>query len=182
VAGAVRGLLASEARGLGGGERSAYVAAVRALVRDDVSAISTDPRLTVTLTARDGTIPLTLRNDSGRPLTVLVSLDSEQLEFADGESLVIALEDDTTRIDLRVRTLASGAFPLDIEITSPDGGIDIAQARYTVRSTAVSGVGLVLSIGALVFLAVWWARHWRSVRRSRRLVGARSTHPTNGTP
>ena len=30
--------------------------------------------------------------------------------------------------------------------------------RYTVRSTAISGIGLVLSIGAGLFLLVWWAQ------------------------
>jgi len=46
-----------------------------------------------------------------------------------------------------------------------------------VRSTAVSGVGLVLSIGAGLFLVVWWARHWHRTRRSARLIAAGS-HPT----
>jgi hypothetical protein len=44
-----------------------------------------------------------------------------------------------------------------------------------VRSTAISGVGFLLSIGAGLFLAIWWARHWRSTRRSRHLVPASAT-------
>ena len=43
------------------------------------------------------------------------------------------------------------------------------------QSTAVSGVGVVLSVGAALFLMVWWARHWRRTRRSRKLVA--TTHP-----
>ncbi len=56
---------------------------------------------------------------------------------------------------------ASGAFPLRITVTSPDGVLTVARARVTVRSTAVSGVGVVLSVGALLVLVVWWASHWR---------------------
>jgi hypothetical protein len=40
----------------------------------------------------------------------------------------------------------------------------------TVRSTFVSGVGVVLSVVSLLFLVVWWGLHWRSTRRNRRLV------------
>ena len=50
------------------------------------------------------------------------------------------------------------------------------MSRYTVRSTAVSGAGLVLSVGAGVFLIVWWARHWHRTRRSARLVDHRHSH------
>ncbi|MDZ7734331.1 MAG: hypothetical protein U5R31_15765 [Acidimicrobiia bacterium] len=39
------------------------------------------------------------------------------------------------------------------------------------RSTAVSGLGLVLSGLAALFLAVWWIRHFRRGRRDRRLLG-----------
>jgi hypothetical protein len=46
----------------------------------------------------------------------------------------------------------------------------LERTRFDIRSTAVSGVGVVLSIGAGLFLAIWWARHWRKTRRSRRLV------------
>ena len=34
----------------------------------------------------------------------------------------------------------------------------------------------ILSIGAGAFLLLWWARHWRSIRRDRRLVSA--SHPS----
>jgi hypothetical protein len=37
-------------------------------------------------------------------------------------------------------------------------------------------VGLILSAGAVLFLVVWWARHWREARRSAKLVT--SSHPT----
>ena len=34
----------------------------------------------------------------------------------------------------------------------------------------VSSVGLALTIAAGVFLAIWWARHFRDARRARKLV------------
>jgi hypothetical protein len=69
-----------------------------------------------------------------------------------------------------VEARASGSFPLRITVTSPDGVLTVTRARVTVRSTFVSGVGVVLSVGALIFLVAWWGLHFRSTRRNRRLV------------
>ncbi len=69
-----------------------------------------------------------------------------------------------------VEARTSGDFPLFIELRSPDDRLTVATARLTVRSTFLSGVGVLVSAGAGLFLCGWWARHWRSVRRDRRLV------------
>jgi hypothetical protein len=45
------------------------------------------------------------------------------------------------------------------------------------RSTAVPGIGIALSALAALFLAVWWARHWNTTRRARRLMPHASTLP-----
>lgn len=169
-------LLLAAATGLSGGEREAHVAAARSAIDAVVTAISAPPRATVTLTARDGTVPLTVRNDAGVPVNVVVRLRSPKLEFPDGDTIPLTLTDATTRLDVEVRTRASGAFPLEVEVTSPDGALTLATVDYSVRSTAVSGAGLVLSAGAALFLLTWWTRHWRRTRRSRKLVP--STHPT----
>ena len=86
----------------------------------------------------------------------------------------------TTRIDIPVRARATGAFPLLIDVRTPDGRRSLSTSRYTVRSTAVSGVGLLLSVGAGVFLTVWWARHWRRTRRSRKLIAEPHRPPRHG--
>ena len=103
-------------------------------------------------------------------MSVRVHLDSNQLEFPDGTVRDEELAPGTTRLNLDVRTRASGAFPLDITITSPDDAIELDHTTFTIRSTAVSGVGVFLSAGAGLFLLVWWARHWRTAKRSQRLV------------
>ena len=57
---------------------------------------------------------------------------------------------------------------------------DIFNAEVvTLRSTAVSGVGVVLSVGALAFLGLWWARNRRGRRRrpSRSVATPMSTAP-----
>ncbi|MDP9072307.1 MAG: hypothetical protein M3N68_13695, partial [Actinomycetota bacterium] len=62
------------------------------------------------------------------------------------------------------------AFPLRVRLLSPDGSLVVGRSQFTVRSTAASGVGVVLSAGAGAVLVVWWARHRAMRRRNRRLV------------
>jgi hypothetical protein len=170
-------------------QRNAYIDRVTASLRDLQDLISAPSEFRITLTSRSGEIPLNLTNDSGRPVTVRIELESDQLEFPDGNVMTETLQPGGTPIPIRVRTRASGAFPLNIAVTSPDGSVVLERTRFDIRSTAVSGVGVVLSIGAALFLAIWWARHWRSGRRARRLVPSEEIPavappgtPARGTP
>lgn len=163
-------LLRAETAGLSAGGRRAEVGAARGAVEDLVDAVNTNETVTITLTAREGTVPLTIRNGTGGTVEVRVRLRSPKLELPEGDTFSLTLSGPTSRLDIPVRTRASGSFPFDVEVTSPDGRIALASTRYSVRSTAVSGVGLVLSIGAGLFLVVWWARHWREHRRATKLV------------
>jgi hypothetical protein len=151
-------------------ERVAYVDQVTAAIRDELAEIQAPARQTITLTARKGTIPLTLRNTTGHPVHVVVHLDSDKLDFPRGAAIPLQLDNEATRIDIAVEARASGAFPLDVVVTSPDGALALARSRFTIRSTAFSGVGIVLSAGAGVFLLVWWARNWSVSRRARHLA------------
>ena len=131
-----------------------------------------------TLTAQEGTIPLTLTAEPPFPLEVCLRLTSDKLDFLDAAGppgrydrrLTLAAEN--TPVEVRVRARTPGAFPLDVAVRSCDGELELGADRVTVRATAPSGLGLVLSGGAGAFLLVWWARHWRTVRRRRRLVAA----------
>jgi hypothetical protein len=68
-----------------------------------------------------------------------------------------------------VRARASAAFSLRATLLAPDGS-ELIRSRFTIVSTVFSGVGIVLSIVSALFLLIWWARHWRTARRDRRLV------------
>jgi hypothetical protein len=175
-----RHLLLATAVGLTGADRRGHIEAVETAIDAVAAGVSTPATFTLTLTARDGTVPLTIRNDSGVPLHVTVRLRSQKLEFPDGDTIDQVLTEPSTRIDINVRALASGAFPLEAAVTSPDGERTLATTTYTVRSTAVSGAGLVLSVGAGVFLIAWWASHWRRTRRSAKLVAANGHHTQRG--
>ena len=131
------------------------------------------PQQIVTLTSRSGKVPLNIENRLQVPAHVHVSLISAKLDFPNGAEFdQVLAPGTTTRVDAQVTTKASGAFPLEVSVTSADQAIPVTHARFTVRSTAISGVGLVISIGAGLFLLIWWTRHFRSTRRASKLVDA----------
>lgn len=128
--------------------------------------IETPPSgLTVTLTSRKADLPLSFNNETGRPVRLRIRFDSDKLEFAGGSEQVLDLKPQNNTKSFAVQTRASGTFPLHISVTSADGRLPLRTARYTVRSTVVSGVGIFLTIGAGLFLAIWWITHWRRSRR-----------------
>ena len=137
----------------------------------------------VTLTSSSGLIPLTIENRLSVRARVRIVFNSPKLDFPDGPVLEQVLEPaTTTRIDVAVTTKASGAFPLDVAIRSADNAIPVASTRFTVRSTSVSGFGLFISIGAGLFLLLWWIRHFRTSRRAGKLMPTTVKFPENLPP
>lgn len=175
VSGLEAHLLVAVARDLPPSQRSAHLETVGAAIDRVVGGVTTQARGTITLTARDGTVPITLHNDTGGPVVVVVHARSTKLEFPQGDAIELTLTEPITRLDLAVRARTSGSVKLDLSVTSPDGVLVLDDHELTVQSTAISGAGALLSAGAAVFLLVWWARHWRRTRRSAKLVDA--SHP-----
>jgi hypothetical protein len=169
-------LLSSGARNLDSGGRDTMVGAAERSIEDITGEIVVTPEQIVTLTSSSGNVPLNLENRLQYPASVRIVLNSAKLDFPAGSVIEQTIAPaQTTTISLPVETRASGAFPLTAEISSANGDLPVATTRYTVRSTAISGVGLVLSVGAGLFLLVWWGRHFRTSRRARKLVA--SNHP-----
>jgi hypothetical protein len=173
-------LLVAHSADLRSSRQRAYVTGVERGVGRQLSRIQT-PAGSITLTARGGQIPVTFQNSTGYPVHVVVTVRSDKLEFPggtarDGSSipnevsrkLDLVRRNETTRF--AVLTRASGAFPIQITMESPDGSLVVSKTRLTVRSTAAPGLGLFLSAAAGLFLLVWWGRHALHGRRARRLV------------
>lgn len=153
-------------------QRQAYVQAVLRGISAELGDIRTPDGGSITLTARKGEIPVTFQNGTGVPATVMVRVESDKLVFPRGSSHLLDLPRQNTTDRFAVVLRTSGAFPLRITLVSPDGSTVIDETRLTIRSAAASGVSLVVSLGAALFLAVWWGRHALRGRRARRLVPA----------
>jgi Family of unknown function (DUF6049) len=137
----------------------------------DATIFTTERR--VTLTARRADVPLSFENLSGKPVTVRVRLDSEKLLFPNGNEQTVELPVGTSTHPFAVEARASGTFTMSVTLTTGDGASIIgAPASVTVRSAAFSGIGAALTVGALLFLALWWGNHYRRARRARRAATA----------
>lgn len=172
-------VLVSETSDLSADDRQRYLDGVANRIRTAAGNVRVLGDRTYRLTAREGTIPLTLVNDNDFGVRVAVRLTSDKLEFTGDRLDDLDLEaKGTTTHAVPVKALTSGAFPLRVTLQSPNGQLELGRSRFTITSTVASGVGVVLSAGAALFLLLWWGSHWRTVRRARRLVdpeyGARS--------
>ena len=161
-------------------QRDLYLQGVQATIDAQLDAVDMPEGRSITLTSREGEIPVTFQNHTGHPLKVVVKLQSDKLEFPGGTTRVLDLTrlNTTERFPVVART--SGTFPIRIVLESPDGKLTIGRARLTVRSTATSGLGVVISTGAVLFLALWWGRHTVKGRRARRLIEAPVLTPSRG--
>jgi len=159
--------------------RSTYLDALDRSVPNMLAQVHLGAVGSFRLTALRGKIPLTVVNDTGRPVKVQIRVSSDRLRFPQLSgplNLLVKARTDTERIDVASRS--SGTFSLVVGLSTPSG-LALASDRYTVRSTGVSGVGVGLSIGALFILATWWAR--TTVRRRRHTaMGNRLLHDTRG--
>lgn len=161
-------VLTAGAAALDGGERTVLLGTGLGAMQAELGRIHAPPRQRVTLTAREGQIQLAIGNDTERTANVVLELRGDRLEFPDHPDgrVPLQLEEQTTRVDLDVEARTSGDAPLDLRLVTPDGRIELGRSRLTVRTTAVSGVGLVLMGAAALFLVVWWTRTIVRERRS----------------
>jgi hypothetical protein len=170
-------LLLSAASEADAARRQAYVEGAASRVAGRRDSVGLAPVGGFRLTSQEGTIPLTLTASPPFPLQVCLRLTSDKLDFLDASDSPpgryddeLTLAGENTPVAVRVRARTPGAFPVAVSVRSCDGRLELGSSTVTVRATAPSGLGLVLSGGAGAFLLVWWARHWRTVRRARRLV------------
>jgi hypothetical protein len=128
----------------------------------------------LTLTARKASLPLSFQNNSGRAgVRVRVHLDSPKLVFPKGPDLLVVLPIGHTTVEFPVEARASGTFAMTITLESPGGALQLGSpTRVTIRSAVFSGIGIALTLGALLFLAGWWGNHFWRTRRARRRAPA----------
>jgi hypothetical protein len=144
------------------------LAGIGELGREFLSRIKIPSASTVTLTSSRAQIPLTFRNDADRRVRIHLSLASSKLLFPDGTDRDVELQPGKNQtVRIAVETRSSGTYPLSLTVTTA-GGLPIQTSQVTVRSSFVSGVGVFLTVGALLFLAGWWGWDIRRRRRARR--------------
>ncbi len=121
----------------------------------------------VTLASRTADLPLRIRNDQTLPITVDMFLSSEKLRFPNGDHHTITIAPGDNTFTVTVEAITSGDARVTSTLTSPDGKLELARGNVNIRSTAISGLGLIISLIALAILSTWWIRTILRVRRNR---------------
>ena len=149
------------------GDAGRYVDRVDRAVRELTTGIEIPTGDRITLTDRRTDLPLTVVNRQSLPLRVELLLTAEKIRFPDGARVELTLAPGETVVTVPVETLASGDARITARIVSPGGSMELGEGTIDVRSTAISGLGLVISLVALAVLAAWWIRTIVRIRANR---------------
>lgn len=131
----------------------------------------------ITLTARRQPITLAFVNDSGRPVTLILSVESDTAQLPAGRrdrnrparqvvQRTIVVERRVHEETVEVATKGPGRYSVLVRLSTPTG-VQISQSRITLQATAIGAIGRVLTIGSLFVLALWWSRTIWKTRRKR---------------
>lgn len=143
-----------------------YLKGFRNQLRVLRASVKVPSSLSFTLGGRESDLRLQLRNEALVDLTVAVEISSVKLQFPDEERIVTVPANGAVDLVIPVVARASGRFPIDVVLYTPDGKVQAGQpVQLTARVAAIAGLGLVVSGAAALVLLAWWLSHWRNSRR-----------------
>lgn len=119
----------------------------------------------VTLAARSATIPLVIDNNAPGPRQVVLRFRGDRV-VAEGDGRKMLVQPGTNSLDIEVEARSLGVSPLEATVWSGDETVLLAEAQFEIRSTAVPGLGLLISLSALAMLGLWWIVDHRKRRRA----------------
>ncbi len=150
------GLQSVDSTLISSGASTTYIAAIDNAMRNVLDSVRMPRDQTITLTGQSATLPISIQNDSGEPIVVVLELASDDVMFPEGATQELTVPPVAFSAEVPVRTPGTGSFDIEVRLSSVDGALTIDATQITVRATAVNGVAVALSVGSLAFLAIWW--------------------------
>ena len=165
------GILLAETSGLSPKRRQNYLSAALRTMQDLGSQLGLPAGRTVTVTSSSARFPIAITSNSKTPIHAVLAVSGPELTSS--SEITVVLRHGTTSFIVRVHTRTSGDSSLQLLLLSPTGHLQLARAELTIRSTAISGVAIGLTAGAVAFLLFWWFRSItrRHRRRARHISG-----------
>ena len=158
-------------------EFALYLKGFRNQLRLLRTSVKVPESLSFTLGGRESDLRLQLRNEASVDLTVSVEISSVKLQFPDEDRVVTVPANSAIDLVIPVVARASGRFPIEVVLYTPDGLVQAGQrVQLTARVAAIAGLGLVVSGAATLVLLAWWLSHWRASRRK----SSAKKHPAIG--
>lgn len=145
-----------------------YLASSESIVRDEIGKVTIAGPDEINLTSQKGEIPLVVANGTGFPTTVRIAMLSPERDLVlEPEELPAQRIEagESFQFTVEASARASGIFQMEVVVDTPRGELEIAARSITIRSTAFNLVALGLTVGALVFLVVFYVM--RLLRRRR---------------
>jgi hypothetical protein len=141
------------------------------------ASVAVPPPFPFTLTGRESVLRLNIRNDADEPRRVVVRARSPKLTFPEGDLEVELNPAGNTEIELPVVARSNGTSSVEVELLTPafEQTVD-GPVVLTARVNALTGLGQVITGGAVLVLLSWWFGHFRRRRRAR-LNGAGNGRP-----
>jgi uncharacterized membrane protein len=141
------------------------------------ASVAVPPPFPFTLTGRESVLRLNIRNDADEPRRVVVRARSPKLTFPEGDLEVELNAAGNTEIELPVVARSNGTSSVEVELLTPafEQTVD-GPVVLTARVNALTGLGQVITGGAVLVLLSWWFGHFRRRRRAR-LNGAGNGRP-----
>lgn len=154
-------------------DRQRALTTLMAQMRNDMAVVELHEGQPVTLAAREAPIPILLDSDAVGPRNVMLRFDSDKV-VADHDRQIITIQPGTSSINVELQARSLGISPLEVSVWTPDGETQLAATRFEIRSTAIPGFGLLVSIGAVCLLGAWWVVDAKKRRASERNQSPRS--------
>ena len=152
---------------------SDYINGLRSELRRLTGSVTLVTPETVTISSRNGSIRLQLRNAAESSLLVRVVVSSPKVTFSAQPDVVELLPGSTTDVKISLRARTNGRFPINVRVLIPTDKVQVVSpAVVTARVTAVAGLGQLVSVTLLLVLLAWW---WSSRRRTQRADGTAGT-------
>ena len=143
---------------------------------DRISAETIEPRsqveapaaFTFTLTGRSSPLRWNLRNNGDEALRVVVRASSPKLTFPEGDQPVLLEPGTATEVVIPVEARTLGTSAIGMEVLTPELEQPVIEpVVLTARVNALTGLGQVVTGGAILVLGSWWFTHYRRSRRRR---------------
>jgi hypothetical protein len=165
-------ILMAEGVSVSGSQRQAYLTTVNNVANTLSGLVSLPFGRTITMTSLQAKIPISIVSNAKKPFVAELSAASPGLGFPKGHTWKVTIYPNTNIVPILLTARTTGDFPLQLTLATTTGFV-MRSGTMTIRSTAISGVAVALSIGAAAFLVLWWSRSILTKRRKKhKLRGA----------
>ena len=121
----------------------------------------------ITLAGPGTALPITLFSRANYPVSAVVHLITDRLEFPKGKVLAVTLDSPTKSLRVPTASHQGSSLTLQVTVTTPDNRVVLAHAAIQVRIAGTSVVGYLLTFASLLVLALWWSRSFRHRSKGR---------------